>query len=297
MLFGYEWELGISPAGAQQWHPIDTKDEHMIPAAHAGGEASRPMMTTADMSLKKHPALEPIARRFWQNPDEFAAAFARAWFKLTHRDMGPVARYLGPEVPRETFIWQDPIPENQSADPDEYAINDLKDAIRKSDLSIADMVSVAWASASTFRSSDMRGGANGARIRLTPQKDWACNRPEQLAKVLGVLENIQTASAFSVSMADLIVLAGGVAIEDAAAAAGFTVNVPFTPGRGDATQDQTDIESFEVLEPQADGFRNYQNRAVPTPAEYPLVDRAVTGIKRSRDDCSRWRITCTGREP
>ena len=273
MLFGYEWELGKSPAGAHQWHPVDTKPEHMIPSAHPGGEAAPPMMTTADMSLKMHPELAPIARKFWQNPDEFAAAFARAWFKLTHRDLGPKTRYIGPEVPEETFTWQDPIPA-ATAIPDADSLTTLKKAIVAADFGIGALVATAWASAATYRGSDMRGGANGARIRLAPQKDWACNQPQQLASVLAKLEAIQQASSVDISLADLIVFAGGVAIEQAASAAGLNVSVPFTPGRGDATQEDTDIESFGHLEPQADGFRNYQNRAVPVPAEYPLLDKA-----------------------
>jgi catalase-peroxidase len=274
MLFGYEWELGRSPAGAQQWHPVGVKPEHMIPAAHPGGEPAPPMMTTADMSLKMHPELEPFARNFWQNPDQFAKAFARAWFKLTHRDLGPKARYIGPEVPEETFIWQDPVPAAPQPAPNAEALAQLSQAILAADLPQGALVATAWASASTFRGSDTRGRANGARIRLAQQKDWACNQPQQLAAVLQALEKIQAQSGIDISMADLIVFAGGVAIEHAAQSAGFAIKVPFTPGRGDATAAETDAESFTYLEPQADGFLNYQNRQVAVPAEYPLVDKA-----------------------
>ena len=273
MLFGYEWELGQSPAGAKQWHAVDVKPEHMIPSAHPGGEPARPMMTTADMSLRMHPKLEPIARHFWKNPDAFADAFARAWFKLTHRDLGPKARYLGPEVPAEDLLWQDIIPAAPAL-PTADQIASLKEHIRKADVSIGALVETAWASASTFRGSDRRGGANGARIRLAPQKEWAANKPEQLQQVLTALEGIQAASGIAISMADLIVLAGGVAIEQAAAAAGHSIEVPFTPGRGDATQEQTDPVSVGYLEPKLDGFRNYQDRSVAVQAEYPLLDRA-----------------------
>ena len=252
----------------------------MIPDAHDPSIKHRPMMTTADLSLRFDPIYEPISRRFWKDPQAFADAFARAWFKLTHRDMGPKVRYLGPEVPAEDLIWQDPIPAVDHALIDAADIAALKSKVRASGLSVAELVSTAWASASSFRGSDKRGGANGARIRLAPQKDWEVNQPEQLAKVLGVLGEIQQAFNASqsgskkVSLADLIVLAGCAAIESAANAAGCAVEVPFTPGRNDATQEQTDVESFAVLEPQADGFRNYLQKAFTIPAEALLVDKA-----------------------
>ena len=280
MLFGYEWELVKSPAGAQQWVAKDVKPEDMIPDAHDPSKKHAPMMTTADLSLRFDPIYEPIARRFHQNPDAFADAFARAWFKLTHRDMGPKVRYLGPEVPAEDLIWQDPLPAVNHPLIDAKDIADLKAKILVSGLSVSELVSTAWASASTFRGSDKRGGANGARIRLAPQKDWEANQPAQLAKVLAALESIQNAfngaqlSGKKVSMADLIVLGGCAAVETAAKAAGYAIEVPFTPGRADATQEQTDIESFAVLEPQADGFRNYQKMAFTVSAEEMLVDKA-----------------------
>ncbi|MCE5974347.1 catalase/peroxidase HPI [Sinirhodobacter sp. WL0062] len=280
VLFKYDWELVKSPAGAHQWLAKDVADEDMIVDAHDPSKKHRPMMTTADLSLRFDPIYGPISRRFLENPEEFADAFARAWFKLTHRDMGPKALYLGPEVPAEDLIWQDPIPAVDHAliDADDIAV--LKGQILASGLSIAELVSTAWASASTFRGSDMRGGANGARIRLAPQKDWEANQPEQLAKVLAVYEDIKagfdaTASGGKqVSLADLIVLGGSAAIEAAAKAAGHSVEVPFTPGRMDATEEQTDAESFAVLEPQADGFRNYQKKSYSVSAEEMLVDRA-----------------------
>ncbi|PRP70400.1 catalase/peroxidase HPI [Chromobacterium amazonense] len=280
VLFGYEWELTKSPAGAHQWVAKNVKPEHMIPDAHDPSKKHPPMMTTADLSLRFDPIYEPIARRFHQNPQAFADAFARAWFKLTHRDMGPKARYLGPEVPEEELIWQDPIPAVDHPLIDAKDIAALKTQLLASGLSIAELVSAAWASASTFRGSDKRGGANGARIRLAPQKDWEANQPEQLARALAALEKIRHSfnSAQSggkkVSLADLIVLGGCAAVEAAAKAAGFAVDVPFTPGRTDASQDQTDVESFAVLEPQADGFRNYQKKAFTAPAEALLVDKA-----------------------
>jgi catalase-peroxidase len=279
-LFGYEWELVKSPAGAHQWLAKDVKPEHMIPDAHDPSKKHRPMMTTADLSLRFDPVYEPIARRFHKDPEAFADAFARAWFKLTHRDMGPKVRYLGPEVPAEDLIWQDPLPAVDHPLVDAKDIAELKARVLALGLSVAELVSTAWASASTFRGSDMRGGANGARIRLTPQKDWEANQPAQLAKVLGVLETIQRAfngaqmGGKKVSMADLIVLAGCAAVEAAAKAAGHPVDVPFTPGRTDASQDQTDVKSFAVLEPQADGFRNYQKKAFTVSAEEMLVDKA-----------------------
>jgi len=280
MLFGYEWELVKSPAGANQWLAKDVKAEHMIPDAHNPSKKHRPMMTTADLSLRFDPIYEPISRRFHKDPQAFADAFARAWFKLTHRDMGPKARYLGSEVPQEDLIWQDPIPAVDHPLVDAGDIAALKAKVLASGLSVAEMVSAAWASASTFRGSDKRGGANGARVRLAPQKDWSVNQPAQLAKVLGALEKIQQdfnaaqSGGKKVSLADLIVLAGGVAVEVAAKAGEFNVEVPFTPGRTDATQEQTDIESFVFLEPEADGFRNYQQKAYSVPAEKMLVDKA-----------------------
>ena len=279
-LFGYEWELTRSPAGAQQWLAKDVKDEHLIPDAHDPSKKHRPMMTTADLSLRFDPIYEPIARRFQKDPAAFADAFARAWFKLVHRDMGPKARYLGPEVPAEDLIWQDPIPAIDHPLIDGKDIADLKARVLAAGLSIAELVATAWASASTFRGSDKRGGANGARIRLAPQKDWAVNQPAQLAKVLGVLESIRQAfngaqaGGKKVSLADLIVLAGGAAVEAAAKAGGHGVEVPFVPGRTDAAQEQTDVQSFAVLEPEADGFRNYQKQAFSVKAEEMLVDKA-----------------------
>ncbi|HNN35840.1 MAG TPA: catalase/peroxidase HPI, partial [Pseudomonadales bacterium] len=268
MLFGYEWELTKSPAGAHQWTPKNCKPEHLIPDAHDPSKKHPPMMTTADLSLRFDPIYEPIARRFWQNPDQFADAFARAWFKLTHRDMGPLERYLGPEVPSEVLIWQDPVPAGRR----DYDIEAVKARIAASGLGVSELVATAWDSARTFRGSDKRGGANGARIRLAPQKEWEANEPARLARVLGVLEGI--AAATGASVADVIVLGGNVGIEQAAKAAGFDLTVPFAPGRGDATAEQTDVESFAVLEPAADGFRNYMKAGVTSPAEELLLDRA-----------------------
>jgi catalase-peroxidase len=280
MLFGYEWELIKSPTGAWQWQAKDCREEHLIPDAHRPGIKHPPMMTTADLSLRFDPIYEPISRHFHQHPEAFAEAFARAWFKLTHRDMGPRSLYLGPEAPAEELIWQDPIPSLDHPVVDEAAIADLKQRIQRSGLSVSELVATAWASASTFRGSDKRGGANGARVRLAPQSAWAVNQPQQLHKVIGYLESIQQAFNGSrqgdmrVSLADLIVLAGGVAVEQAAAAAGHPVVVPFTPGRMDASQAQTDIASFAVMEPQADGFRNWQKGPMSVTAEHLLVDRA-----------------------
>lgn len=280
MLFGYEWELVKSPAGAHQWLAKDVKPEHMIPDAHDPSKKHRPMMTTADLSLRFDPVYEPIARKFHKDPKAFADAFARAWFKLTHRDMGPKSRYLGPEVPSEDLIWQDPIPAVDHSLVDAKDIADLKNKVLASGLSVSELVSTAWASASTFRGSDKRGGANGARIRLVPQKDWDVNQPAQLAKVLGVLEGVQKdfnksqKSGKKISLADLIVLAGCAAVESAAKEAGYNVEVPFTPGRMDASAEQTDAESFSVLEPLADGFRNYQKTEYTVSAEAMLVDKA-----------------------
>ena len=279
-LFGYEWELSKSPAGAHQWVAKGGTGAGTIPDAHDPSKRHAPTMLTTDLSLRMDPAYEKISRRFLQNPDQFADAFARAWFKLTHRDMGPRARYLGPEVPAQELIWQDPIPAVDHMLIDERDIELLKGKILAAGLSVAELVSTAWASASTFRSSDKRGGANGARIRLAPQKDWEANQPVQLARVLKVLEGIQAAfngaqsSGKKVSLADLIVLAGGVGIELAAKNVGHTVTVPFAPGRMDASQEQTDIEAFTVLEPIADGFRNYLKGRFSVPAEELLVDRA-----------------------
>jgi catalase-peroxidase len=268
MLFGYEWELVKSPAGAHQWRARDVKPEHMIPDAHDPSKKHAPMMTTADLSLRFDPIYEPIARRFWKNPDQFADAFARAWFKLTHRDMGPRVRYLGPEVPAEVLIWQDPVPAGRR----DYDVAAVKARIASSGLGVGELVATAWDSARSFRGSDKRGGANGARIRLAPQKDWEANEPARLARVLKVLEGI--AADTGASVADVIVLGGNVGIEHAAKAAGFDITVPFAPGRGDATLEQTDVASFAPLEPAADGFRNYQKAGVRTAAEELLVDRA-----------------------
>ena len=277
-LFGYEWELTKSPAGAQQWVAKNTSNT--IPDAADPSKKHLPTMLTTDLSLRFDPSYEKISRRFYENPDEFADAFARAWFKLTHRDMGPRARYLGPEVPEEDLIWQDPIPAVNYKLINDKDIAELKSKILGSGLSVSQLVSTAWASASTFRGSDKRGGANGARIRLAPQKDWEVNNPTQLAKVLGTLEGIQKefnnaqSGGKKVSLADLIVLCGCTGVEKAAKNAGYNVTVPFTPGRGDALQEQTDVESFAVLEPFADGFRNYLKMKYMTSTEEMLVDRA-----------------------
>ena len=279
-LFGYEWELTKSPAGAHQWTPKNGAGAGTVPHAHDAAKRIAPSMLTTDLSLRFDPAYEKISRRFRNNPKQFADAFARAWFKLTHRDMGPRPRYLGPEIPKAALIWQDPIPALNHKLIGEKEITALKGKIVASGLSVAQLVSTAWASASTFRGSDKRGGANGARIRLAPQKDWEVNQPKQLAKVLKTLGSIQRAfnqtakGGKQVSLADLIVLAGGVGVEQAAKKAGHTVKVPFTPGRMDASQKQTDVASFAVLEPIADGFRNYQKGRYPIPAETLLVDQA-----------------------
>ena len=279
-LFGFEWELTKSPAGAHQWTPKNGAGAGTVPDAHDPSKRHAPSMLTTDLALRADPAYEKISRRFHQNPDQFADAFARAWFKLTHRDMGPKIRYLGPEVPAEDLIWQDPLPAVDHPLIDAKDIADLKARILATGLSVSQLVSTAWASASTFRGSDKRGGANGARIRLAPQKDWEVNQPAQLAKVLAALEGVQKAFNGSqtgkkrVSLADLIVLGGCAAIEKAAKAAGHEVTVPFTPGRSDATQEQTDVESFAVLEPIADGFRNYMKGAYTVSAEELLVDKA-----------------------
>jgi len=272
-LFGNEWELTKSPAGANQWRPVGV--EPNVPDAADPNKKHLPMMTTADMAMRMDPAYEKISRRFMENPQEFADAFARAWFKLTHRDMGPKARYLGPLVPQEELIWQDPVPAGTRIDASDIAA--LKAKILASGLSVSQLVSTAWASASTFRGSDNRGGANGARIRLSPQKFWEVNNPVQLDQVLGVLGGIQSEfneGGKSVSIADLIVLGGCAAVEKAAKDAGHDISVPFTPGRGDATQEQTEVDSFKYLEPQADGFRNYKKGHHKSPAEELLVDKA-----------------------
>jgi len=274
ILFGYEWELTKSPAGAYQWIPKDGAGANAIPDAHDPDKRHVPTMLTTDLSLRFDPVYEKISRRFYENPDAFADAFARAWFKLTHRDMGPRVRYLGPEVPEEELIWQDPIPPVDHELINDQDIATLKTQILDSGLSIGELVSTAWASASTFRGSDMRGGANGARIRLAPQKDWEVNQPEQVAKVVRVLENIQESFGKRVSLADLIVLAGCAGVEKAAKNGGYEVNVPFTPGRMDASQEQTDVDAFAVLEPVADGFRNYQKTKFTVSPEEMLVDRA-----------------------
>ena len=269
-LFKFEWERTSSPAGAIQWIAKDA--EEFIPDAHIAGKFHKPTMLTTDLTLRFDPEFGKISQRFLENPQAFAEAFARAWFKLTHRDMGPKARYLGPEIPSEDLIWQDPVPAS-TTNLDANGIAALKAKIADSGLSVAELVSTAWASASTFRGSDKRGGANGARVRLAPQKDWAVNNPAQLAKVLGVLEGIR-AAAGNVSLADLIVLAGNVGVEKAAKAAGHDVTVPFTPGRGDAGAEQTDVESFDYLEPAADGFRNYLKAKFTVSTESLLVDKA-----------------------
>jgi catalase-peroxidase len=280
MLLGFEWELHKSPAGAQQWHPKDRAAWTLVEDAHDPSKRHPPMMTTADMAMKMDPEYRKISERFHKNPDQFADAFARAWFKLTHRDMGPKVRYLGTDVPAEELIWQDPVPPVTHKLVDAADIAALKAKILASGLTVSQLVSTAWASASTFRGSDRRGGANGARIRLAPQKDWDANQPAQLAIVLAALEGIQrdfnatATDGKQVSLADLIVLAGGAAIEKAAKDAGHDVAVPFAPGRTDATAEQTDAASFAVLEPEADGFRNYRKTRFTVAAEEQLVDKA-----------------------
>jgi catalase-peroxidase len=280
MLFGYDWDLVKSPAGAWQWIPVNPDEKDFAPAAHDPSKRVTTIMTTADMALRMDPIYRPISKRFHENPEEFADAFARAWFKLTHRDMGPRSRYLGPEVPEEELIWQDPVPVVDHELIDAQDIADLKSKVLAVGLSISELVSTAWASASTFRGSDKRGGANGARIRLAPQKDWEVNQPAQLTKVLETLEGIQTAfndtqtGGKKVSLADMIVLGGCAAVEQAAKNAGHNVTVPFTPGRTDASQEQTDVNSFAVLEPFADGFRNYLKAEYSVSSEELLVDRA-----------------------
>ncbi|WP_424944935.1 catalase/peroxidase HPI [Aliiroseovarius crassostreae] len=280
LLFGYDWNLTKSPSGAWIWEPVGVTEEDMAPQAHDPSKKVKTMMTTADMAMRMDPIYGPISKRFHENPDQFAETFARAWFKLTHRDMGPKSRYLGPEVPSEDLIWQDPVPEVDHPLVDATDIATLKADIAASDLSVRDLVSTAWASASTYRGSDMRGGANGARIRLAPQKDWDVNEPLELARVLGELEciragfNAKAQGGTQISLADLIVLAGGVGVEQAAKAAGHDIEVPFTPGRTDASEAQTDADSFAVLEPVSDGFRNYQKTLFTVSAEELLLDRA-----------------------
>jgi catalase-peroxidase len=280
ILFGYEWELFKSPAGAHQWRPKDGGGAGTVPDAHDPSKSHAPTMLTTDLALRVDPAYEQISRRFLENPDQFADAFARAWFKLTHRDMGPVVRYLGPEVPSETLLWQDPVPAVDHELVDAADVASLKGRILASGLSVSQLVSTAWASASTFRGSDKRGGANGARIRLEPQIEWEVNDPDQLGTVLRALEGIQESfnsaqtGGKRISLADLIVLAGGAGVEKAAKDAGVEVEVPFAPGRTDASQEQTDVESFAALEPTADGFRNYLGKGNRLPAEYLLLDRA-----------------------
>jgi catalase-peroxidase len=275
-LFEYEYELTQSPAGANQW--VAKNAEAIIPDAHDASKKKLPTMLTTDLSLKFDPIYEQISRRFYENPDELADAFARAWYKLTHRDMGPIQRYLGPEVPSEVLLWQDPLPARTGEVIDAADASSLKEQILGSDLSISQLVSAAWASASSFRGSDKRGGANGARIRLEPQRGWEVNNPDDLSQVLRTLEGIQesfnSAGGKQVSLADLIVLAGSAAVEQAAKAGGVQVEVPFTPGRVDASQEQTDVESFAALEPKADGFRNYVGKGNRLPAEFLLTDKA-----------------------
>jgi catalase-peroxidase len=279
VLFGYDWDLVKSPAGAWQWVPVNPAPEHLAPAAHDPSKRVTTIMTTADMALRMDPAYEKISRRFHQNPQEFADAFARAWFKLTHRDLGPRSRYLGPEVPSEVLIWQDPVPAVDHPLVDDKDIAALKAKVLASGLAVSQLVTTAWAAASSFRGSDKRGGANGARIRLAPQKDWEVNQPAELAKVLAKLEAIQqefnkASGKTKISLADLIVLAGGAAVEEAAKKAGHAVTVPFSPGRTDATPAQTDVASFAVLEQHADGFRNFQKANFKVPAEHALLNRA-----------------------
>lgn len=273
LLFGYDWNLTKSPAGAWIWEPVGVTEEDMAPAAHDASQKVKTMMTTADMAMRMDPIYGPISKRFHENPEEFQDAFARAWFKLTHRDMGPRARYLGEEVPSEELIWQDVVPASET-DLSEDDVEALKAAVMASGLSVSDLVKTAWASASTFRGSDMRGGANGARVALAPQKDWAANEPLELARVLLALEGVKADFGKPVSLADLIVIGGAAAVEAAATAAGHDVSVPVTLGRGDATQDMTDVESVGMLEPQADGFRNYAKAQFTVSPEEMLVDKA-----------------------
>ncbi|AJR05185.1 catalase/peroxidase HPI [Photobacterium gaetbulicola] len=277
MLFGYNWDLVKSPAGAWQWEPIGVNEEHMAPKAHDPSQKVKTIMTTADMAMRMDPIYGPISKRFHENPDQFADAFARAWFKLTHRDMGPKSRYIGEDSPSEDMIWQDPLPQARFAALSNSDIAELKQAVLDSGLTVSELVFTAWSSASTYRGSDYRGGVNGARIRLSPQRNWEANQPEQLDKVLAALDSIQASfntSERGVSIADLIVLAGNVAVEKAAKDGGFDVEVPFSAGRVDATAEQTDQESFAVLEPEADGFRNFAKKLFSVPAEEMLLDKA-----------------------
>src|SRR4051794_142348 len=300
ILFGYEWELTQSPAGANQWVAKDA--EAIVPDAHDPSKKRLPTMLTTDLSLRFDPIYGEISKRFHENPDQFADAFARAWYKLTHRDLGPKSLYLGPEVPAETLLWQDPLPQAEGETIDAGDIASLKAKVLETGLTVSQLVSTAWASASTFRGSDKRGGANGARIRLEPQRGWEVNDPEQLAQVLRVLEGVQAefnTGAKKVSLADLIVLAGAAAVEQAAKDAGYYVEVPFTPGRVDATEEHTDVESFAALEPVADGFRNYLGKGNRLPAEYLLLDRAnlLAHPERPRDDRPRQWSACPRRQP
>ena len=279
-LFKYDWDLAKSPAGAWQWHPVEEEAQTEVPDAHDPDKRWAPMMTTADMALRMDPIYKPIAKHFMENPEEFAEAFAKAWFKLTHRDMGPISRYVGPEVPKEEFIWQDPMPKADFNLIDEEDAKELKGAVLDSDLSVRELVYTAWSSASTFRRSDYRGGGNGARIRLEPQKNWEVNHPDQLQKVLEALEKIQQqfnekqSGDKKISLADLIILGGCAGVEKAAKDAGVEISVPFSPGRTDAAKEQTDADSFKVLEPEADGFRNYMKKDYPVKAEEMLIDKA-----------------------
>ncbi|MGW2315129.1 peroxidase family protein, partial [Actinomadura luteofluorescens] len=280
VLFGYEWELTESPAGANQWRPKDGAGANTVPDPEDGTLNRQPMMLTTDLSLRFDPIYEPISRRFMENPDEFADAFARAWFKLTHRDMGPVSRYLGPEIPSESLVWQDPVPAVDHELVGAQDVAELKRRLLDSGLSVAQLVTTAWASAASFRGTDKRGGANGARIRLEPQRSWEVNNPDALRGVLRTLEQVQEAfngeqtGGKRISIADLIVLGGCAGVEQAAKAAGYDVEVPFTPGRTDASQEETDVESFEVMEPTHDGFRNFLQKGNVLPGEFLLVDRA-----------------------
>ncbi|MEQ9304979.1 MAG: peroxidase family protein, partial [Marinoscillum sp.] len=273
-LFGYEWELTKSPAGAHQWTPKNGEGAGTIPDAHNPGKKHAPFMLTTDLALRMDPEYEKISRNFYENPDEFADAFAKAWFKLTHRDMGPKVRYLGPEVPEEDLLWQDPIPAVSHPILNDQEVEELKSKILESGISVIDLVSAAWASASTFRGSDNRGGANGGRIRLAPQKNWKVNNPQKLSKVLAALEKIKADFNKEVSIADLVVLGGCAAIEKAAKDAGHNVKVPFVPGRTDASAEQTDVENIAILEPRADGFRNYMGSQYGVSVEEMLIDKA-----------------------
>jgi catalase-peroxidase len=271
ILYGNEWELTSSPAGAHQWKPKNDGWANSVPMAQGDGK-THPSMLTTDLSMRMDPIYEKITRRWLDHPEELAEEFAKAWFKLIHRDMGPVNRYLGPLVPKKTWAWQDVIPAGKKLSAD--AVGKLKTAIAESSLTVPQLVSTAWKAASSYRGSDMRGGANGGRIRLQPQLGWEVNEPDELAQVIRVLEDIQSSAGVDVSFADLVVLAGNVGVEKAAKAAGFDIEVPFSPGRGDATQEQTDVDSFSYLEPKADGFRNYAGKGLGLPAEYHLIDRA-----------------------